>query len=377
MYPQPYVTQPSPVYMQNVQQPSQANFAQVGYATNVQTVQQQVYAAPQPAYVQQQQVFSVQPQMTQIGLPTTNVVVISQAVQRPPKDWNHSIFDCFSDCGSCMVACVFPCLMYGMNKRDFSHRGSWFGDGLMYSLMQCVGFSACLGGGTRTGIRAKYNIKVKRFITRKGVPLQCPDPTNGWPILFYAMRYSQNEVVRFLIDAGHDEKEISKDFANNTALMVAANHKNEEAFMMYVALYPQTIHCTNDDGKTALIVATERGMNGIIQVLLDMGAEVNSVDSTGSTPLHHAAAWGYFDTITLLIGRGAHYNVKNKRGWTPFDWAYSVETRDHLQECATAIAEKKPIPTRYIARSSSGIPKSPSISAFSPQPQKIDLRSFF
>ncbi|KAJ3170998.1 hypothetical protein HDU88_008032 [Geranomyces variabilis] len=228
------------------------------------------------------------------------------------------------------------------------------------------------------GAVAEGNLfQVKRFITRMGLPLQCPDPTNGWPILFYAMRYAQNEIVMFLLDAGHDVREISKDFENTTALMVAAEYKNEEAFMAYVSMYPQTIFCTNDQGKTALIVATERGMNGIIQTLIDMGADVNAPDSTGSTPLHHAAAWGYFDTITLLIACGAHYNVKNVRGWTPFDWAYSVETRDHLQECATAVAEKKPIPTRHIARSSSGIPKSPSISAFTPQPQKIDLRTFF
>ncbi|KAI8822706.1 ankyrin repeat-containing domain protein [Fimicolochytrium jonesii] len=230
------------------------------------------------------------------------------------------------------------------------------------------------------GAVAEGNLfQVKRFISRKGVPLQCPDPTNGWPILFYAMRWCQNEVVGWLLECGHDGGEISKDFANNTALMVAANYKNEQAFMDYIDLYPQTINMTNDDGKTALIIATERGMNGIIETLLDMGANVNSTDSTGSTPLHHAASWGYFDTITLLMSRGAFYNVKNQRGWTPFDWAYSVETRDHLQECATAIAEKKPLPLQTaVHRSGSGIPQSPSVSAFAPlQPNKLDLRTFF
>ncbi|KAI9106113.1 ankyrin repeat-containing domain protein [Phlyctochytrium arcticum] len=136
--------------------------------------------------------------------------------------------------------------------------------------------------------------RVKRFITRSKVPLRCPNPENGWPILFYAIRYNQNDIVNFLLDSGHDEREISKDFTNTTALMIAATHKNEK-------------------------------------VLLDMGAEVNSADGTGSTPLHHAAAWGYFDLINLLMERGALYNIKNARGWTPFDWAFSVEIRDHLQ----------------------------------------------
>ncbi|KND02653.1 uncharacterized protein SPPG_01739 [Spizellomyces punctatus DAOM BR117] len=34
----------------------------------------------------------------------TNVVVVTQVVQRPPKDWSHSLFDCFGDFGTMMDA---------------------------------------------------------------------------------------------------------------------------------------------------------------------------------------------------------------------------------------------------------------------------------
>ncbi|KAJ3166100.1 hypothetical protein HDU88_003647 [Geranomyces variabilis] len=154
-----YSTQPAPVYMQ--QQPSQSQFyPQPQQPQQVYTQQQQqVYSSPQPNYVSGP-VYSVQPQMQQIGIPSTNVIVISQAVQRPPKDWNHSLFSCTEDCETCVLACLCPAVVYGMNKRDIAHRGTWFGDAIMYLLMQSFGFSGCLGGGSRTGIRAKYNIRL-------------------------------------------------------------------------------------------------------------------------------------------------------------------------------------------------------------------------
>ncbi|KAJ3139328.1 hypothetical protein HDU90_000694 [Geranomyces variabilis] len=81
----------------------------------------------------------------------------------------------------------------------------------------------------------------------------------------------QNEIVMFLLDAGHGAREICKDF-DNTALMVAAEYKNEENFWTYVSQYSQTIFCTNDQGKTALIEPLSRGMSEIIQTLINMDA---------------------------------------------------------------------------------------------------------
>ncbi|KAJ3152892.1 hypothetical protein HDU89_001099 [Geranomyces variabilis] len=66
-----YATQPAPVYMQ--QQPSQTQFyPQPQQPQQVYTQQQQqVYSSPQPNYVSGP-VYSVQPQMQQIGIPSTN-----------------------------------------------------------------------------------------------------------------------------------------------------------------------------------------------------------------------------------------------------------------------------------------------------------------
>ncbi|KAJ3313221.1 hypothetical protein HDU76_002696 [Blyttiomyces sp. JEL0837] len=146
----------------------------------------------------------------------------------------------------------------------------------------------------------------KKIISKKRLPLQFPDPMNGWPLLFYAIKYGQNEIVNWLLESGHEAEGISKDFNGNTALMIACEYRNEP-------------------------------------LLLDYGADVNSSDREGSTPLHFAMAFGHFDTTTLLMERGAHPSPKNLRGWTPGDYAYSLEILDHLEECVAALSENRPI----------------------------------
>ncbi|KAI9092363.1 PLAC8 family-domain-containing protein [Phlyctochytrium arcticum] len=137
--PQPMYQQPQPMYQQPMQQTG-------------------IYPSPQPIYAPQP-IYHPQPQMA-MSIPTTNVVVLSQGgVQRPPKDWNHSIFDCTSNMGACCIGCFFPCVMYGMNKKDLSHRSSCVGDCIMYALVASMGCGACVGGGGRTTMRARYNIR--------------------------------------------------------------------------------------------------------------------------------------------------------------------------------------------------------------------------
>ncbi|KAJ3037812.1 hypothetical protein HDV00_001313 [Rhizophlyctis rosea] len=236
---------------------------------------------------------------------------------------------------------------------------------------------------------------MRKLLSKKRMPLQCPDPVNGWPLLFYAIRFTQNNLVEYMLDEGHEAKSISKvnsltDFENNTALMIAAEWKNEvsqlthlKAFYMYVDRYPQAIPMVNNEGKTALIIAVMKGLNGVVTVLLDRGAQVNSTDREGSTPLHHAAAYGHFDTVTLLMERGAAINVANAQGWTPFDYAFSVDMRDHLQalltstsfqmtECALAIAERRPIKVNSL-REKGGM----GASAYAQATPKLDLRTLF
>ncbi|KAJ3142864.1 hypothetical protein HDU90_002735 [Geranomyces variabilis] len=114
-------------------------------------------AQPQMVAVQQQPGFSAQPQMmVQPG--QANVVVVTQVMQRPPKDWTHGLFDCFSDIGTCCVAACFPCCQYGKNKQALNKSDGCCGDCCMYCVVASCGFGPCLASGGRATVRAKYNI---------------------------------------------------------------------------------------------------------------------------------------------------------------------------------------------------------------------------
>lgn len=62
--------------------------------------------------------------------------------------------------------------------------------------------------------------------------------------------------------------------------------------------------------RNALMVASFEGHLDIVQLLLDNGAEVNDVDSTGMTALMLAAERGHLEIVKLLLSKGA--NIYNK-----------------------------------------------------------------
>lgn len=91
---------------------------------------------------------------------------------------------------------------------------------------------------------------------------------------------------------------------------------------------------TNADNVTPLLAAAGVGVLGngddsagteedaieAIQLLLDLGADINAVDAEGKTAMHGAAFQSWNNLVRLLHERGAKiaiWNRKNNLGWTP------------------------------------------------------------
>ena len=66
-----------------------------------------------------------------------------------------------------------------------------------------------------------------------------------------------------------------------------------------------------------LLKAVERGDVGKVEELLKRGANPNTKDEKGRTPLHYAAAMGHLDIAKLLLERGADPSARDKYGQTP------------------------------------------------------------
>lgn len=86
-----------------------------------------------------------------------------------------------------------------------------------------------------------------------------------------------------------------------------------------------------DPALAALITAVRSGTRSAIEPLIAGNRDlVNAKDAAGSTPLHHAAAFGAIGTLTVLLDAGADPAAKNRGGSTPLHWAIHDEAKVRL-----------------------------------------------
>jgi ankyrin repeat protein len=63
--------------------------------------------------------------------------------------------------------------------------------------------------------------------------------------------------------------------------------------------------------------AARDGNAGLLQQMLELGADPNTKNFVGMTPLHNAAAQGYKSVAELLLAHGADVNAEDGLGNTP------------------------------------------------------------
>ncbi|KAF7301800.1 ANK-REP-REGION domain-containing protein [Mycena indigotica] len=197
----------------------------------------------------------------------------------------------------------------------------------------------------RRAVKENNLFIVKRLIQR--TDMRNPDPgPRRYTSLAWSAVLANEETFEFLMNAGHDDAELSKDSENNTILMILADYTPSNTnsadvkgaalrmARMYYDRYPDILDWSNIHGKTALHLASLKGHEELVRMLCDFGADVDLSDNKGNTPLHYASSWGHIPIVQLLIERGCVYTAKNNDGFTALDYAYSFTTKDTLQDTA-------------------------------------------
>jgi ankyrin repeat protein len=87
--------------------------------------------------------------------------------------------------------------------------------------------------------------------------------------------------------------------------------------------------------SSALLTAAYHGNRDIVQLLINSGADINTLDGTRETSLHKASYKGHKNVIEILISNGANINAESGDGSTPLYLA----ALNHHQEAAQLLIE--------------------------------------
>jgi ankyrin repeat protein len=94
----------------------------------------------------------------------------------------------------------------------------------------------------------------------------------------------------------------------------------KEALQTAMTANPSLVHQTDDSNETALHIAIRGKRDGLIQFLLDNGADPLQPDRNGDTGLHHLPTFHIklnTDLFERFLKAGVDINARNKNGETP------------------------------------------------------------
>src|ERR1700730_15742555 len=133
---------------------------------------------------------------------------------------------------------------------------------------------------------------------------------DGMTALHWAALKDDVDLARMLLYAGANVRATTR-LGGYTPLLMASKNGNVGMIEALVNAGADP-NCTPTNGATALMLAAASGKADAVNVLLDHGADVDAREARGETALIFAAAYGRSDSIRALTSYGADVSAKTK-----------------------------------------------------------------
>lgn len=154
-------------------------------------------------------------------------------------------------------------------------------------------------------------------------------------ILELVAQRPNKEIIKYLYDLINktDESKLRINERRNNLFHLAAKRNECYPIVFFYTklskIFSQNIiNLPNKYGITPLHYACYFGCNKVIDLLLDLGANINSQDNEGNTPLHYAINTGNLKTVKKLLVRGANKYIKRIDDKTPYETALDSNNLD-------------------------------------------------
>jgi ankyrin repeat protein len=218
------------------------------------------------------------------------------------------------------------------------------------------------------------NVDLVKLLIKRGADVN-QVASNGHAPLLLAVWYDYSELVELLIDEGAGLTGIQLQDHMFSLLDVAAGrgHLNAAKVLISKGVAPTEpqalllaasyghyngfISDVDEEADTTSPDFPRSGYHNVLELLLESGADVNTTDMDGFTPLHLASYSDLVDVVEILIQKGAGLDVKLIAGQTPLHcssaWGHFRVTQLLLQRGADVASKDNSgrIPLHHACRS--------------------------
>ncbi|RXM34414.1 Ankyrin repeat and SOCS box protein 3 [Acipenser ruthenus] len=186
------------------------------------------------------------------------------------------------------------------------------------------------------GVAAREgDVKLLRKLIKKGRSVNVYD-NRGWIPIHEAAFHNSYKCLSVLIETAESSPVLSsKTFEGKTALHLAASHGSLRSTEILLKAGANINEVTNEK-ETPLFLAVEGGYIDVVKLLVMQGANLNGSHSwCGWNSLHQAAFRGFSDIMKVLLVNGADRESQDDFGITPL----FVAAQYGKAECLKMLAE--------------------------------------
>ena len=162
------------------------------------------------------------------------------------------------------------------------------------------------------------NLDMVKMLVENGADINQRTDYGRIPVI-NALYSQQLEVIEYLVEHGAN---LNNRNHNNSTVMHSAMYRDSIKVVEYLIKKGAPIDEAEDNGNRPINIALGRGKADFVALLADAGADINlgSVH-TGETLLHVASARGMSGLVETLIEKGAETDAKDNKGHTPLYYA--------------------------------------------------------
>lgn len=156
-----------------------------------------------------------------------------------------------------------------------------------------------------------------RILVRNGAEVNIRDK-RGTSLLWYAVSGNREGIVKVLLEEGADPKFRNSDYSPDTSYpLFTAIRRGNYSIVKLLLEHGAELESMDADGWTPLGYATSLHHHSIIKLLLEHGADIEGRTSDGRTALGCAAVCGHNLVAGLLLELGAEVDAKDPGGGSP------------------------------------------------------------